>query len=122
MAFSADEERLVSIKEAASEIGVSTGTLRMWEAQGLAQPERDERGWRRYSPADLHRLAQVLHMRKVQGLSASAIRFTEASSPSEHRSERGAAKLEAARQFGHDLKMRRLERRMTLKTAAERSG
>lgn len=45
--------KLMSIKEASAELGVSQGTLRRWEREGKIQPERTQGGTRRYSMAIL---------------------------------------------------------------------
>ncbi len=45
--------KLMSIREAAAELGVSQGTLRRWEREGKIQPERTQGGTRRYSMAIL---------------------------------------------------------------------
>jgi predicted site-specific integrase-resolvase len=47
----------VSIKRAASELGVHQATLRRWEAAGKIQAERTPKGHRRY---DLTKLRGVL--------------------------------------------------------------
>ncbi len=50
------EEKYVSIGKAAKMLGVSIGTLRKWEENGLLTPERTPTGHRRYRVAGLEKL------------------------------------------------------------------
>ena len=54
--------------------GMGVQNLRLYEARGLLQPERTDRGTRRYSPDDLdrlHRIGQLL----AAGLNLAGIRM-----------------------------------------------
>jgi DICT domain-containing protein/predicted DNA-binding transcriptional regulator AlpA len=60
------------IRDVAERTGVSEATLRMWESRhGFPSPQRLPSGHRRYSPADVEQVAQVLADRE-QGLSLAA--------------------------------------------------
>jgi len=52
--------KLMSIKEASAELGVSQGTLRRWEREGKIQPERTQSGTRRYSMAISYMVVKVI--------------------------------------------------------------
>jgi len=47
---------LVTVGEAAQQLGVDPTTLRRWEKRGRVRPLRDYRGWRFYRPEDIERL------------------------------------------------------------------
>lgn len=65
----ADDSAALSIGELSARTGIGEGTLRMWEARyDFPVPERLPSGHRRYSEADLQRVAGVLRARE-QGLS-----------------------------------------------------
>lgn len=65
---------MLTIAEAATLVGVSPGTLRLWESQGLIAPARDGAGRRVFDDAEVDRLRKVAWWRKVRGLNAPAIR------------------------------------------------
>lgn len=66
--------RMYAVSDAARTIGVSNGTIRLWEQQGLVQPTRDAAGRRRFTERDMERLRKVAWWRRVRGLNAAAIR------------------------------------------------
>ncbi|UCH35729.1 MAG: MerR family transcriptional regulator [Armatimonadota bacterium] len=51
-------ESLLRIGDAARALGVSTLTVRRWEAAGLVRSLRDARGWRYFNREDIERLRQ----------------------------------------------------------------
>lgn len=63
----------IAVSEAASAVGVSPGTVRLWESQGLVTPSRDGNGRRRYGPNDLDRLRRIKWWR-TRALNAPAIK------------------------------------------------
>src|SRR4051794_30205965 len=65
---------LQSIGEVAWLLGVSAGTIRLWESQGLITPARTHAGRRGYSADDLEILRRVQFLRTVHRLNAPAIR------------------------------------------------
>jgi len=44
----------------ARKLGISTGTLVVWERQGLIHPKRTPGGWRLYDVKDIVRAKQIL--------------------------------------------------------------
>ncbi|MBB6132667.1 DNA-binding transcriptional MerR regulator [Massilia aurea] len=58
--------------EAASELGVSTKALRLYEQKGLVNPERTSAGYRAYSPEDMVCATKVVALRNL-GLSLSQV-------------------------------------------------
>lgn len=55
----------MTIGELAGHFGLATHVLRHWEAAGLLQPDRRVNGRRRYGPAQLTRVAIIVHARQV---------------------------------------------------------
>ena len=60
------------IGEVSDIVGVSTRTLRYYEEEGLLVPARTANGYRRYTPADLDRLQEILLLRHM-GMSVAEI-------------------------------------------------
>jgi DNA-binding transcriptional MerR regulator len=63
----------MTIGELAERFGVPANVLRHWESVGLLAPARDGSGHRRYSQADLRRVAMI-QMGKEAGLSLGTLR------------------------------------------------
>ncbi|GAA1404180.1 MerR family transcriptional regulator [Kitasatospora putterlickiae] len=63
----------MSIGALAERFGLATHVLRHWESVGLLAPARDAAGRRRYTAADLTRVAVILRAKEA-GLSLDAIR------------------------------------------------
>ena len=59
--------------EAAREVGVASHVLRHWEDEGVLVPQRDARGHRRYSAADLA-VARGVRRAQHAGLSLAQVR------------------------------------------------
>src|SRR5688572_13141781 len=55
--------------------GVSAATVRVWEREGLLQPQRTPGRHRLYSDADVDRIRQIAYLRTAGGLNAAAIRL-----------------------------------------------
>ncbi|MEU2930808.1 MerR family transcriptional regulator [Streptomyces sp. NPDC007251] len=70
---SSGEHETLSIGALAERFGLATHVLRHWESMGLLSPVRDGAGRRRYSPADLTRVAVILRAKEA-GLSLDTIR------------------------------------------------
>ena len=64
--------RAYGIGEVSDIVGVSTRTLRYYEEEGLLVPARTANGYRRYTPADLDRLQEILLLRHM-GMSVAEI-------------------------------------------------
>ncbi len=72
-------ERNITRSKAAEELGVTVKTLYTWEKRGLIpSPERDWRGWRWYSPAQMDEIRRFQHKLHPR-LSTESVR--KASSP-----------------------------------------
>ncbi|MFD0427977.1 MerR family transcriptional regulator [Streptomyces zhihengii] len=64
----------MGVSELAGALGVRPSTLRHWDAEGLAVPDRDPvRGTRRYSPAQV-RDARVVHQLRGAGYRIGPLR------------------------------------------------
>ncbi|QOR70725.1 MerR family transcriptional regulator [Ruania alkalisoli] len=63
----------MSIGELALALGIRPSTLRHWESEGLVRPDRDRRGYRRYSPAAV-RDARLAHQLRQAGYRIEAMR------------------------------------------------
>jgi DNA-binding transcriptional MerR regulator/mannose-6-phosphate isomerase-like protein (cupin superfamily) len=62
------------IAEIATSLGVTPGTLRLWEQHGLIAPGRSESGHRVYRAADVKRAHRIATLRSDRGLALSEIR------------------------------------------------
>jgi DNA-binding transcriptional MerR regulator/quercetin dioxygenase-like cupin family protein len=62
------------VAEAARMTGVSASTLRLWELQGLIEPDRTEGGQRTYTDRHLEQLKRIQWQRAEQGLNPAAIK------------------------------------------------
>lgn len=104
-----------TIGEAARRVGVSPSALRLWERQGLIQPQRSGSRYRLYSEADLAHLRSVRRMRQVERLNAPGIRrVLRDVVATVHANER--------RVDGGLLRGLRETRALSLRQAADRSG
>ncbi|WP_425388273.1 MerR family transcriptional regulator [Amycolatopsis taiwanensis] len=63
----------MSISELAAALGVRPSTLRHWDAEGLAIPDRDSTGTRRYTPAQV-RDARIVHQLRKAGYRIEPLR------------------------------------------------
>lgn len=64
--------RWLNASEAAKQLGVSTKALRVYEERGLLVPDRTAAGWRRYSPDEMARAAEIVALRAL-GLSLTQV-------------------------------------------------
>ena len=67
------EQPRYSISVAAELAGLHPQTLRMYEAKGLVRPRRTPGGTRRYSDADLARLAKICQLTSELGLNLAGV-------------------------------------------------
>ena len=108
------------VGEAARTLGISAATLRLWERQGLVQPDRTRGGSRRYHDGHLALLRRVQYLRRVERLSPNAIarilRGTRTSARAAGGGEQGAPDL------GGRLRARRHRAGLTLRVAADKTG
>src|SRR5687768_8754346 len=63
-----------SIGEAATAVGVSRETLRIWEREQLICPLRTRGGHRQFTAEEIQRLHEIVRLRGEVGLNAAAIR------------------------------------------------
>jgi MerR family transcriptional regulator, thiopeptide resistance regulator len=66
-------EEWLSAADCAARTGLTVKALRIYERQGLINPPRSPKGWRRYGPAELARLNSIVIL-KALGLTLSQIR------------------------------------------------
>ncbi len=64
--------KLVTIKQAASLLGVSSQTLRRWEASGKLTPRRTPSGYRVYQLGQIQELAKQWHGEEIAPIASSA--------------------------------------------------
>jgi DNA-binding transcriptional MerR regulator/quercetin dioxygenase-like cupin family protein len=108
-----------SIGEAAELLGVSRAMLRIWEREQLVSPRRTRGGHRLYTPEDVARLREIVHLRSAERLNAAAIRRElGASGPP----DASSATTEAQTNLGRRLRTLRIELGWSLAQVAERSG
>lgn len=67
------ELRHLAIAAASDAIDLHPQTLRKYERAGLLRPGRREGGSRRYSPADLERLALIKHLAEVRRVNVAGM-------------------------------------------------
>ncbi|WP_033290898.1 MerR family transcriptional regulator [Amycolatopsis jejuensis] len=106
------EPGYLTIGEVAEAAGVSTQTLRVWEAKELLIPERSDGGHRRYTQDHLDRALTIVRLRQQHGWNPAAIRTalgrTAATTPPQW--------------HGPTLRAVRKDRGMSIKEAAQRIG
>ena len=106
----------VEIGGAAATIGVSAGTLRLWEAEGLISPKRSVSGSREYNDRDLVQLSRIHHLRTVNRLNAAGIRQVLGLSG------RSADDTDGAEPSQPDFRAMRRSAGLTIKETARRAG
>ncbi|MBF4769341.1 MerR family transcriptional regulator [Nocardioides agariphilus] len=111
-----------TVGEAARSIGVSDGTIRLWEQQGLVHPVRDSSGRRQFSQTDLDRLRKIAWWRRVRGLNAAAIRRVLESEDYANIGNLTAPRLSEEDASGARLRAMRRNAGLTLKDISLRSG
>jgi DNA-binding transcriptional MerR regulator/quercetin dioxygenase-like cupin family protein len=102
-----------TIGAVAEAVGVSAQTLRLWEAQGLLEPDRTAGGQRRYSSSHVERARQVAEMRRRYGWNTAAIRTSLTADSAD-----GAKHTWKGNRF----RRARRDRGLSLKDAAARIG
>jgi DNA-binding transcriptional MerR regulator/quercetin dioxygenase-like cupin family protein len=108
----AEQHDSLTIRAVAEDVGVSAQTLRLWEAQGLLEPDRTPGGQRRYSSGHVERARQIADMRRRYGWNTAAIRTSLAA---------GSLGTRLTRK-GNRFRRARRERGLLLKDAAARIG
>lgn len=109
------------VSDAARRLGISAATLRLWERQGLVQPDRTRGGNRRYSEAHLALLHRIQLLRRAQRLSPPAIAQMLHREPGRPVRANPAVSNRAPRP-GDRLRAERRRSRLTLREAAAKAG
>jgi DNA-binding transcriptional MerR regulator len=109
-----EEGRTFTVRELADELGVTTRTLRFYEAEGLVSPQRDGTN-RVYSQRDRARLRLILRGRRF-GMSVAECREIVDMYDGAESSERRQLELLLARmeEIAADLRARQADIRRTL--------
>ena len=111
----AGDQGLSTISEAATAVGVSSQTLRIWEAKNLLRPIRTPGGQRRYSRETVDRARQIAQLRQHHGWNPAAIATALAGRPDS--SSPGGPPRRGAR-----VRETRKARNLTIKELAARVG
>jgi DNA-binding transcriptional MerR regulator/quercetin dioxygenase-like cupin family protein len=106
------------VAEAARLTGVSASTLRLWELQGLIEPERTEGGQRCYLHHHIEQLKRIQWQRSEQGLNPAAIRAARESDDS----ARNLAAPRAPDPIGKRIRQMRQKAGKTLADVAHEVG
>jgi DNA-binding transcriptional MerR regulator/quercetin dioxygenase-like cupin family protein len=104
-----------TIGDAARRAGVSPGTIRLWEQQGLIRPDRSRGGIRLFDATQLRRIERIAYLRSVDKLNLAAIRSVLRNEPSP---EHDGSPRTQARSYGKHLRRLRRERGLTLAEVA----
>jgi DNA-binding transcriptional MerR regulator len=108
--------RQARIGQVATDIGVRTPVLRLWERRGLLQPQRDPTtGYRVYSPAE-QRAAHLIAVLRGGGFTFPIIDAAIATMRSNGSLEHALAHLSRRDEQVHDLSLRRLQASAALLT------
>jgi DNA-binding transcriptional MerR regulator/quercetin dioxygenase-like cupin family protein len=118
------------INDVAARFGISKSTLRQWEQYGLVTPHRAPSGYRRYSDADIARVADIIRMRHVEGLNLAAIAAVLQRADADGGGSAPAGPFPGhtgpgagtARQLGQRLRALRQRRGLSLTQAAAQAG
>lgn len=107
------DQRVLTIGEVATEIGVSQQTLRVWEAKKLLNPLRSAGGQRLYSDEAVERARKIAQLRRDNGWNPAAIATVLSARPD------GSSAIGVPRNH-LNLRKARLDRGLTLKDLASR--
>ena len=108
------------ISEAARRAGVSPGTVRMWETEGLITPHRSPGGARRFDAAQMRRVERIAYLRNVSKLNTAAIRsLLRAEDARPSASKKSAT---AGPTYGDQLRRVRRAQKQTLSEVAAATG
>jgi DNA-binding transcriptional MerR regulator len=118
----AHDERTFGVRELADELGVTTRTLRFYEAEGLVSPRRDGTN-RIYSQRDRARLRLILRGRRF-GMSVAECREIVDMYDGAASSERRQLELLLGRldEIADDLRARQADLRRTLSEIGDVAG
>jgi DNA-binding transcriptional MerR regulator/quercetin dioxygenase-like cupin family protein len=108
------------ISEAASLIGVSQATLRLWEGRGLISSQRSAGGYRLYSSEDIERLVEVQRLRD-SGINLAGIDSILPKTAS-RRKRRAESPPAGGRFVGRKLRQLRQSGGLSIAEVGERAG
>jgi DNA-binding transcriptional MerR regulator/quercetin dioxygenase-like cupin family protein len=112
-----------TIGDAARRAGVSPGTIRLWEQQGLIQPSRSRGGIRLFDTSQVRRVERIAYLRSVDKLNLAAIKSVLGSEPdSSDEDDPERQEDEPERRigsYGKHLRRLRRERGLTLAEVAK---
>lgn len=111
-----------SISEAARRAGVSPGTIRVWEKEGLVKPGRSDGGARRYDATQMRRVERIAYLRNVSKLNIPAIRAALRAEIDCEQSSSEPAKAGSGPTYGEQLRRVRRIRELKLAEVAEGTG
>ena len=106
-ASSNSSKKYYTIGEVAQLLHVSTSLIRFWEKKiPTLQPQKDKKGNRRYTQADIDRLHKVYHLVKKQGytLQGASVAMKQTNSKPPEGNEAVLQTLKNLRNFLVDLK------------------
>ena len=113
------------INDVATRFGISKSALRRWEQHGLVTPHRGTSGNRRYTEADIARVADILRMRRVEGLNLAAIAAVLQRASGDGGGSQPAGPVPGhnpARPLGRRLRALRQRRGLSLTQASAQAG
>ncbi len=94
------EKRYYSIGEVAEQLQVNASLLRFWEAEFKLAPRKNQRGDRRYEPAEVDRLRLIHQLVKQQGYTLQGAKdYLHQLPAAEKRRQEAIAGLTLVRQF-----------------------
>jgi DNA-binding transcriptional MerR regulator/quercetin dioxygenase-like cupin family protein len=108
------------ISEAASLVGVSSATLRLWEGRGLISSQRSPAGYRLYSAEDIRRLCQVQRLRN-SGVNLAGIDSILPKNVNDHRRQANSEPF-VGRFIGRKLRQLRQSGGLSIAEVGERAG
>jgi DNA-binding transcriptional MerR regulator/quercetin dioxygenase-like cupin family protein len=109
-------EFVLTIGEVARRAGVSPGTIRLWEQEGLIAPYRSSGGVRQYDELQIRKVDRIGYLRNVNKLNLSAIK---AILRDEFEDEPESSRQRQIESYGRRLRSIRLRKGLTLAQVAE---
>jgi DNA-binding transcriptional MerR regulator/quercetin dioxygenase-like cupin family protein len=114
------------INDVATRFGISKSALRRWEQYGLVTPHRAPSGYRRFSDADIARVADIVRMRQIEGLNLAAIAAVLQRASGDGNASEPArpvpGQTNPAHRVGRRLRALRQRRGLSLTQAAAQAG
>jgi DNA-binding transcriptional MerR regulator/quercetin dioxygenase-like cupin family protein len=105
------------ISDVAKEVGVTPGTLRLWEQYGVLTPTRAPSGHRTYTSSQLNVAREIARMRSSGGHSLAEIKSLLSTPP--RRASKTAGEIIPP---GQHIRQMRLERKLSIQKLADELG